>query len=149
MTIEPPEAKKIPSPRTFHGDTVIDEYAWLADKGDPDTIGYLKAENAYTDALTIPLAPLRVQIFEEIKARTQESDLSVPVRKGGWWHYSRTVEGKQYVAHCRRAGRGKGHARGGPRPPGGPGGGVAPAEGRGGKAAGRGGGTARRQRACG
>ena len=38
MTIEPPEAKKIPSPRTFHGDTVVDEYAWLADKDDPDTI---------------------------------------------------------------------------------------------------------------
>ena len=103
MTIEPPEAKKIPSPRTFHGDTVVDEYAWLADKADPDTIGYLRAENAYTDALTAHLAPLREQIFEEIKARTQESDLSVPVRKGGWWHYSRTVEGKQYAVFCRRA----------------------------------------------
>jgi oligopeptidase B len=83
MTIEPPEAKQIPSPRTFHGDTVIDEYAWLADKDDPDTIGYLTAENAYTDAATAQLAPLREQIFTEIKARTQESDLSVPVRKGG------------------------------------------------------------------
>src|SRR5712671_4032955 len=103
MTIEPPEAKKIPSPRTFHGDTVVDEYAWLADKDDADTIGYLRAENAYTDALTAHLAPLREQIFEEIKARTQESDLSVPVRKGGWWHYSRTVEGKQYAVYCRRA----------------------------------------------
>src|SRR5256714_13025193 len=103
MTIEPPEAKKIPSPRTFHGDTVVDEYAWLADKDDPDTIDYLRAENAYTDALTAHLAPLRDQIFEEIKARTQESDLSVPVRKGGWWHYTRTVEGKQYAVHCRRA----------------------------------------------
>jgi oligopeptidase B len=49
MTIEPPEAKKIPSPRTFHGDTVVDEYAWLADKDDPDTIDYLRAENEYTD----------------------------------------------------------------------------------------------------
>ena len=103
MSIEPPEAKQIPSPRTFHGDTVIDEYAWLADKDDPDTIDYLKAENAYTDAVTARLAPLREQIFTEIKARTQESDLSVPVRKGGWWHYSRTVEGKQYAVHCRRA----------------------------------------------
>src|SRR5215470_14365939 len=103
MTIEPPEAKKIPRPRTFHGDTVVDEYAWLADKDDPDTIDYLKAENAYTEAATAGLAPLRDRIFAEIKARTQESDLSVPVRKGGWWHYSRTVEGKQYAVHCRRA----------------------------------------------
>ncbi len=82
---------------------MIDEYAWLADKDDPDTIGYLVAENAYTDAVTAHLGPLRDQIFTEIKARTQESDLSVPVRKGDWWHYSRTVEGQQYVVHCRRA----------------------------------------------
>ena len=100
---EPPSAKQIPHQRTFHGDTVTDEYAWLADKSDPDTIGYLTAENAYTEAATAGLTGLRDQIFSEIKARTQESDLSVPVRKGGWWHYSRTVEGKQYAVHCRRA----------------------------------------------
>ncbi|MDQ2814255.1 MAG: S9 family peptidase [Actinomycetota bacterium] len=102
-TSEPPSAKQVPSPRTFHGDTVTDEYAWLADKSDPDTIEYLTAENAYTEAATAGLDPLRDQIFEEIKARTQESDLSVPVRKGGWWQYSRTVEGKQYAVYCRRA----------------------------------------------
>jgi oligopeptidase B len=99
---EPPPAKRVPRPRTHHGDTVIDDYAWLADPGDPDTIGYLKAENVYTEAVTAGLAPLRDQIFTEIKARTQESDLSVPVRKGGWWHYSRTVEGQQYPVFCRR-----------------------------------------------
>ncbi len=103
MSIEPPRPKQVPSSRTFHGDTVTDEYAWLADSGDPDTIGYLKAENAYADEVTARLGPLREQIFAEIKARTQESDLSVPVRKGGWWHYARTVEGQQYAVHCRRA----------------------------------------------
>ncbi len=100
---EPPAAKQAPHQRTFHGDTVIDEYAWLADKDDPDTIGYLAAENAYAEAATAGLAGLRDQIFGEIKARTQESDLSVPVRKGGWWHYARTIEGRQYAVHCRRA----------------------------------------------
>jgi oligopeptidase B len=103
MSIEPPEAKQIPSSRTYHGDTVIDEYAWLADKADPDTIAYLTAENAYTDAATAELSSLADQIFAEIKARTQESDLSVPVRKGDWWQYARTVEGQQYAVHCRRA----------------------------------------------
>jgi oligopeptidase B len=103
MSTEPPSAKQIPHQRTFHGDTVIDEYAWLADKDDPDTIAYLEAENAYTEAATAGLAPLAGQIFAEIKARTQESDLSVPVRKGGWWQYARTVEGQQYAVHCRRA----------------------------------------------
>jgi oligopeptidase B len=99
----PPQAKQVPHERTVHGDTVIDEYAWLADKDNPDTIAYLKGENAYTEAATAGLAPLRDQIFAEIKARTQESDLSVPVRKGGWWQYARTVEGQQYAVHCRRA----------------------------------------------
>ncbi len=99
---EPPTAKPVPSERTYHGDTVIDEYAWLAAKDDPDTIAYLKAENAYTEAATVGLAGLRDQIFAEIKARTQESDLSVPVRRGGWWHYARTVEGQQYAVYCRR-----------------------------------------------
>jgi len=88
--------------RTHHGDTVIDEYAWLTSKDDPDTIAYLTAENAYTEAATAGLAALQDQIFAEIKARTQESDLSVPVRNTDWWYYSRTVEGEQYSVHCRR-----------------------------------------------
>ena len=103
IPVAPPTAKQVPHERSYHGDTVIDEYAWLADKDDPDTIAYLTAENAYTDAATAGLDQLRDQIYAEIKARTQESDLSVPVRKGRWWQYSRTVEGQQYGVHCRRA----------------------------------------------
>ena len=99
----PPAAARIPAERTHHGDTVIDEYAWLAGKENPATIAFLEAENAYTQALTAGQAPLRDAIFAEIRARTQETDLSVPARKGGWWYYSRTVEGKQYALHCRRA----------------------------------------------
>jgi oligopeptidase B len=99
----PPAAARIPAARTHHGDTVIDEYAWLADKENPDTIAFLDAENAYTQAMTADQAPLRGAIFDEIKTRTQETDLSVPARKGGWWYYSRTVEGQQYALHCRRA----------------------------------------------
>ena len=76
---------------------MIDEYAWLADKEDPETIAYLEAENAYTEAMTAGQAALRGAIFGEIKARTQETDLSVPARKGGWWYYTRTVEGQQYA----------------------------------------------------
>jgi oligopeptidase B len=99
----PPVAKRMPSERTHHGDTVVDEYAWLADQDDPDTVAYLAAENAHTEAATAHLAPLRGSVFEEIRRRTQETDLSVPVRKGGFWYYTRTVEGQQYGIHCRRA----------------------------------------------
>ena len=100
---EPPAARRIHAERTHHGDTVVDEYAWLADKDDPEILRYLDAENAYTAAMTAGQAGLREEIFAEIKGRTQETDLSVPVRKGGWWYYSRTIAGKQYSVHCRRA----------------------------------------------
>ncbi len=103
---EPPAAKRIPAERTHHGDTIVDEYAWLADKENPDTIAFLEAENAYTEAMTAGQTGLRETIFGEIKGRTKETDLSVPSRKRGWWYYARTVEGQQYAVHCRRAVRG-------------------------------------------
>jgi oligopeptidase B len=98
---KPPVAKTVPTPRVHHGDTFVDEYAWLVDAKDPETIAYLEAENAYTEAMTAHLADLRERIFTEIKTRTQETDLSVPSRKGNWWYYARTVEGQQYAIHCR------------------------------------------------
>ncbi|MEU6743131.1 S9 family peptidase [Streptosporangium sandarakinum] len=103
----PPKAKKVPSERVHHGDTVIDEYAWLTVKDDPDTIAYLEAENAYTEQATAHLKPLQETIFQEIKSRTLETDLSVPSRKNGWWYYSRTEEGKQYGIQCRVAATGE------------------------------------------
>jgi oligopeptidase B len=98
----PPIARQVPTERTHHGDTVVDPYAWLTDGKDPEVIAYLEAENSYTEALTGGLSGLRSDIFDEIKARTQETDLSVPVRKGSYWRYQRTVEGQQYAIHCRR-----------------------------------------------
>src|SRR3981189_2375276 len=95
----PPIAKQVPAERTYHGDTVDDPYAWLADPKDPEVIAYLEAENAYTEASPPGPPDLRSPIFYEIKARTQETDLSVPVRKGDWWRYVRTVEGQQYAIH--------------------------------------------------
>src|SRR5205814_10677126 len=83
----PPMARRIPSERTHHGDTVIDEYAWLADAPDPDTLPYLEAENAYTAAMTAGQAGLRDAIIAESKGRTQETDLTLPVRKTGWLDY--------------------------------------------------------------
>jgi oligopeptidase B len=103
MTTQPPTAKRVPAERTHHGDTFIDEYAWLAVKDDPETISFLEAQNAFTTAQTAAQAALSGAVFDEIKARTKETDLSVPVRNRGWWYYVRTVEGKQYAVRCRRA----------------------------------------------
>ena len=101
QSLLPPAARQVASVRTFHGDRVADPYAWLASKEDPETIAFLEAENAYTAALTADQEGLRETIFAEIKGRTQETDLSVPSRKGAWWYYRRTVEGQQYGLQCR------------------------------------------------
>jgi len=97
----PPVAREVPHERTHHGDTVLDPYEWLRDKASPDVVAHLEAENAYTDARTAHLAGLRELLFTEIKDRTQETDMSVPTRKGRWWYFGRTVEGKEYGIHCR------------------------------------------------
>ncbi|WP_329415286.1 S9 family peptidase [Nocardia vinacea] len=96
-----PVAKTVRTERVHHGDVFIDEYEWLRDKESPEVVAYLEAENAYTEAQTAHLGGLRNRIFDEIKARTQETDLSVPTRMGEYWYYSRSFEGKQYGVHCR------------------------------------------------
>ncbi|WP_104169666.1 S9 family peptidase [Cryobacterium sp. M23] len=97
----PPRAVQKPQQRSFHDDVFTDNYEWLRDKDSPEVIAHLDAENTFTDARTAHLALLQEQVFEEIRGRTQETDLSVPVRQGHWWYYTRTVEGKEYGIHCR------------------------------------------------
>ena len=99
--MKPPVAKRVEHRREHHGDVFIDPYEWLRDKADPEVIDYLNAENGYTEHATNHLAPLRQKIFDEIKARTKETDLSVPTRRGDWWYYGRSFEGKQYGVQCR------------------------------------------------
>ncbi|MCW2523425.1 MAG: ptrB [Frankiales bacterium] len=96
-----PIAARKPVERVHHGETFVDDYEWLRDKTDPAVISYLQAENAYTDGATAHLAGLQQEIFDEISARTQQTDLSVPTRRGDYWYYSRTVTGQQYSIHCR------------------------------------------------
>jgi oligopeptidase B len=97
----PPVARKVPLERTHHGDTFVDNYEWLREKESPEVVEHLKAENAYQETVTAHQEPLREAIFQEIKGRTQETDLSVPNRKDGWWYFSRSVEGKEYGIQCR------------------------------------------------
>jgi oligopeptidase B len=97
----PPVAKRMDTRREYHGDVFVDPYEWLRDRADAEVISYLEAENDYTDQMTAHLEPLRQQIFDEIKARTKETDLSVPTRRGDFWYYARSFEGKQYGVQCR------------------------------------------------
>ncbi len=96
-----PIAARRPVTTTRHGHTRTDDYEWLRAKDDPEVIAYLEAENEHTSARTAHLGDLRQQIFDEIKARTLETDLSVPTRVRGYWYYGRSFEGRQYGASCR------------------------------------------------
>lgn len=98
----PPIAAKSAWQETRHGTVVTDDYRWLQKKTDPAVIDYLNAENAYTAAVTAPIQPLADKLFGEIKGRMQEVDLSVPVRIGNFYYYTRTEAGKQYPINCRR-----------------------------------------------
>jgi len=100
-TAKPVITKHLEHERVHHGDRVVDPFEWLRDKDDPEVIAHLQDENAYAEAMTSHLEQLRARIFDEIKSRTQETDLSVPEAYRGWWYYSRTFEGKQYPAQCR------------------------------------------------
>ena len=98
---QPPQAKKHPVTRSFHGRDFVDNYEWLRDKEAEDTLAYLKAENAYTDAQTEHLTGLRDNIYSEITSRIKQTDMSVPTRAGDYWYYGRTEEGKDYGYSCR------------------------------------------------
>ncbi|HEV7888671.1 MAG TPA: S9 family peptidase [Acidimicrobiales bacterium] len=98
---EAPKAPKRPTVLTHHGDTRVDEWYWLRDRDDPEVLALLEAENAHTEAATAHTAGLRDRLFDEMVARIQETDLSVPARKGPWEYYTRTVEGQQYPISCR------------------------------------------------
>ncbi len=101
----PPSAPRRPHVISAHGDDREDPWFWLREREDPEVLAYLEAENAYTEEATAPLADFRGGLFEEMKARIKETDMSVPTRRGPWWYYSRTEEGKDYGIHCRRPAR--------------------------------------------
>ncbi|GAA3674354.1 S9 family peptidase [Arthrobacter ginkgonis] len=107
---QPPVAKKVPAERRHHGDVFVDDYEWLREKENPEVVAHLQAEHAYMEAVTAHQQELREAIFAEIKERTEETDLSVPARKRGWWYFTRTAEGQQYPIHCRVAAQDTGDA---------------------------------------
>ncbi len=88
---------------TWHGASVNDPWFWLREKSNPEVIQYLEAENAYTEAHTASTRTFGEALYKEMLGRIKQTDLSVPVRRGAYYYFSRTEEGKQYPIQCRRA----------------------------------------------
>ncbi|MBD3234575.1 MAG: prolyl oligopeptidase family serine peptidase [candidate division Zixibacteria bacterium] len=98
----PPKARIQPDTTVMFGHRLIDNYSWLHDRDDPEVLDYLKAENEYTESMTKHTAPLQEKLYQEILSHIKETDLSVPVRWGEYYYYSRTEKGKQYRIYCRK-----------------------------------------------
>ena len=103
----PPDAARKPHEvKAPFGATRSDDYYWLRDdkREDQAMLAYLKAENAYADAVLAPTKPLQEVLYNEIVGRIKQDDASVPYRKRGYWYYTRFEAGKDYPVQARRKG---------------------------------------------
>ena len=102
--MKPPIAKKEPKVLKIHGYEIVDNYAWLRDreeKKSPEVIKYLEDENAYTEAHMGKHQAFVDALYKEMLGRVKQTDLSVPVRRGDHWYFTKTEEGKQYPTYLR------------------------------------------------
>jgi oligopeptidase B len=98
----PPVAEREPKKTAIHGTELIDDYAWMREKGAPRVQSYLEAENAYTAAAMRGTEELQQTLYDEILSHIKEDDVSVPYRDGAWEYLTRTEKGRQYARYCRR-----------------------------------------------
>jgi oligopeptidase B len=102
--VTPPVARKDPHTIALHGHTLHDEYGWLRNKESEEVLDYLRAENAYTDALMAPTQAVQEKLYSEMLSHIKQTDVSVPTQEGAYWYYARTTEGSQYPVYCRKPG---------------------------------------------
>jgi oligopeptidase B len=98
----PPAARKQPKKVEVHGQTFVDDYFWMREKGSADVTAHLEAENAYADAVMKPTAELQERLYKEMLGRIKQTDANVPYRRRGYLYNTRTEEGKQYPIFVRR-----------------------------------------------
>ncbi|MEM1365809.1 MAG: S9 family peptidase [Pseudomonadota bacterium] len=113
MSNTPPVAERKPLTTTHHGNTLVDDYAWLrADNWQeamrepgklPEPIAnHLRAENAYQEAALADTADQRAALVEEMKGRIKEDDSSVPQADGPYKYWVEYRTGGEYPVYKRR-----------------------------------------------
>ena len=100
----PPQAPEKPHEITEAGHTRNDPFFWLREKDNPEVLKYLEAENRYTESALKHMGKLQQTLYNEMRGRIQESDVSVPEKIDDYYYYSRTETGKQYAVYCRKKG---------------------------------------------
>jgi len=97
-------APRKPHQTTVHGRTLSDDYFWLREREHPDVMAYLKAEDAYAEAVMKPYGRLQESLYQEILSHIKQTDETVPYREHDHFYYSRTQEGLQYPIYARKRG---------------------------------------------
>jgi oligopeptidase B len=97
-----PIAPRRPHEITQHGQTRIDNYFWMRYREDPDVLKYLHAENDYQQEIMQHTQALQDSLFVEMKVRIKETDSSAPEKRGEYFYYTRTEQGRQYPLYCRK-----------------------------------------------
>jgi oligopeptidase B len=100
----PPVAARRPVVSELHGDRRVDDYAWLRQARDPAVLAHLRAENAFTEWMMRDTQSLQETLYREFLERIEETDQTVPYRRGDWWYFQRTLAGRQYPIYCRQRG---------------------------------------------
>ena len=80
----------------------MDPYHWLRERDNREVIDHLNAENDYCKAVMSHTEPLQEVLFEEIKGRIKQTDMSVPYKEGDYYYYTRFEDGQEYPIHCRK-----------------------------------------------
>lgn len=97
-----PQAPKREYVHKEHGVERSDPYYWMNDREDQELIDYLNAENSYTEECLADVKGLREDLFQEMKSRIKETDISVPYEFEGFFYYTRYEEGLEYPIYCRK-----------------------------------------------
>lgn len=97
-----PVTKKGPKVFSEHGHTRTDDFFWLGNSSDTNVINHLKEENLYVDNYMKHTEALQKKLYDEIVARIPGRDESLPVKRNGFWYYSRFEEGSQYPLYARK-----------------------------------------------
>ena len=97
-----PRAPRRPHRHEKHGDVRADDFYWLRERDNPEVREYLEAENEHVRSVMAGTAAFEERLFEEIKGRIKQTDMSVPYREDAYRYYRRYEDGREYEIHCRR-----------------------------------------------
>lgn len=95
-------AKKLPTRLEKHGHVRIDDYYWLRERDSPEVIQYLNEENERAAKEMAHTRAFEETLFEEIKGRFKQTDMSVPYRRDDYFYYTRYEDGKEYPIYGRK-----------------------------------------------